>query len=269
MKLKLQFIIAIFIALVIYIPAVQAQANLTFSGGNNGTPLTITLLNPVTYTINNTACTTILQPANTGPVFVFDEAGNPFLNNFQAVATTSTIRFSINGGAPQPITMANSGRPSTPPNNDRTTNDIYVFGNTQSLAINNTVVLSAGTIIIANFAGAPPANGSFSTFITNNFGTRCSTVSAPTAASVSISGRVLTGSGRGLANASVYLTDQNGNTRVSRTSSFGYYRFEDVQAGQTVIVTVVSKRFQFAPQVLNLTEEATQLNFVAENAARL
>jgi len=65
------------------------------------------------------------------------------------------------------------------------------------------------------------------------------------------------------------LTDQNGNTRVSRTNSFGYYRFEDVQAGQTVIVTVVSKRFRFAPQILNLTEEATQVNFVAENPARL
>jgi hypothetical protein len=38
MKLKLQFITAIFIASVVYIPAVQAQAYLTFSGGN-GTPL--------------------------------------------------------------------------------------------------------------------------------------------------------------------------------------------------------------------------------------
>ncbi len=55
MKLKLQFIIAFFIALVIYIPAVQAQANLTFSGGN-GTPLSITLLNSVTYDISNGAC---------------------------------------------------------------------------------------------------------------------------------------------------------------------------------------------------------------------
>ncbi len=171
MKLKLQFIIAIFIALVIYIPAVQAQANLTFSGGNNA-PLTITLLNPVTYTINNTACTTTGLPATTGPAFLFDEAGNPFFNTFRNVTSTSTIRYSINGGAAQPITMANSGRAS----NDLTTNDIYVFGNTQSLPINSTVVLSAGTITTTgNVTAAPPANGSFPTFINNNFSIRCST----------------------------------------------------------------------------------------------
>ncbi len=262
MKLKLQFIIAIFIGLVIYIPAVEAQANLTFSGGN-GTPLTITLLNPVTYTINNTACTTILLPATTGPLFVFDEAGNPFLNNFQSVTNTSTIRFSINGGAAQPITMENSGRPG----NDRTTNDIYAFGNVQSLPINSTVVLSAGTITTtANFAAAPPANGSFSTFITNNFGTRCSTVSmAPTAATVSVSGRVTTAQGRGIRNVVVTMTDSNGNTRTATTTSFGYYRFEEVAAGETYVFAARGKRFSFEQntQVLSIMEDTNNINFVA------
>ncbi len=170
MKQKLQFIIAFIIGLVIYIPAVQAQSNLTFSGGN-GAPLTITLLNSVTYTINNTACTTTGLPATVGPGFVFDEAGNPFGNNFQPIAATSTIRFSIGNGAPQAITMANSGRPG----NDRTERDIYVFGSTQSLSNGSTIVLSPGTITTSNaYTGTLPANGSFSTFITNNFGTRCS-----------------------------------------------------------------------------------------------
>ena len=81
MKLKLQFIIAIFIALVVYIPAVQAQANLTFSRSNDGR-LSITLLNPVTYNISNSACST--DPATSvGPFFIFDEVGNPFVNNLE------------------------------------------------------------------------------------------------------------------------------------------------------------------------------------------
>lgn len=87
----------------------------------------------------------------------------------------------------------------------------------------------------------------------------------PTAASVSVSGRVLNGSGRGIAKAFVSLTDQNGNIQSGRTNSFGYYRFEDVQAGQTATLTVVSKQFHFAPQIINLNEEISQLNFVAEN----
>lgn len=84
-----------------------------------------------------------------------------------------------------------------------------------------------------------------------------------TAASVSISGRVSIGNGRGLLNATVYLTDSQGNTRAARTSSFGYFHFSDIQAGQTAVITVVSKRFQFTPQVVNINEDITDLNFVA------
>lgn len=86
---------------------------------------------------------------------------------------------------------------------------------------------------------------------------------APTAASVSISGRVLTAGGEdghGLANAIVYLTKASGETLMERTSSFGYYRFEDIAVGQTVSIAVVSKRYEFAPQIVNVTEELTELN---------
>jgi hypothetical protein len=87
----------------------------------------------------------------------------------------------------------------------------------------------------------------------------------PTAASVSIGGRVLTAAGRGLMNATVYLTNQNGETLTRRTSSLGYYRFDDIVAGQTVIVNVVSKRYQFTPQTANVTEELDNLDFYSQH----
>jgi len=257
----LRVILSIFIAAAIFAVNAFGQANLTFSGGN-GSPLSITLQQSVVYTINTSSCS-----ASGSPVFIFDEAGNPFLSTGRAVS--GTITFSINGGTAQPVNTTGSGFTE----NNLSVNDIYVLGVRPGAPNGSTVVLSAGTITTnSNVAAPPPANGSYTTFITNASSAQCSNngvAAPPTAASVSISGRVLTNSRRGLANAFVYLTDQNGNTRVSRTNSFGYYRFEDVQAGQTVIVTVVSKRFQFAPQVLNLTEEVTQVNFVAENPARL
>ena len=86
---------------------------------------------------------------------------------------------------------------------------------------------------------------------------------APTAASVSVSGRVVTDDGRGLRNARVVLTDAIGNSRTALTTSFGYYRFDDVAAGQTYIISVASKRFQFAPQVITVSEEIENLNFSA------
>jgi hypothetical protein len=88
---------------------------------------------------------------------------------------------------------------------------------------------------------------------------------APTAANVSVGGRVLSAQVHGIRNASVTLTDANGATRTVITSSFGYYRFDDVEVGQTYVVSVRSKRFQFSnpTQVIALLDELTDLTFVA------
>lgn len=87
--------------------------------------------------------------------------------------------------------------------------------------------------------------------------------SVPTAASVSISGRVRTANGSGLSNAIVYLADtSSGNIRTTRTGSFGYYRFDEIQAGQTVVIGVNSKRYQFEPRVLSIAEDLTDLDFL-------
>jgi len=84
----------------------------------------------------------------------------------------------------------------------------------------------------------------------------------PTAATVSVSGRVLSPKGRGLANAVITLTGSSGETLTTRTNNFGYYQFTDVVAGDTVIIDVKSKLYAFETQVLNLSEETNGLNFV-------
>jgi hypothetical protein len=91
---------------------------------------------------------------------------------------------------------------------------------------------------------------------------------APTAASVSVSGRVVV-DGRGLTNAVVSLTDQSGTTRTVRTNTFGYYRFTEIAAGQTYIASVISKRYQFAPQPVMVTDQITDLNFTAESLRKM
>lgn len=83
----------------------------------------------------------------------------------------------------------------------------------------------------------------------------------PTAASVSISGRVLTPKNRGLMNALVVLTDQNGATRYARTSVSGYYQFTDIAAGSTAVIEVFSKNYRFPPQMLTINGEIAEINF--------
>lgn len=94
-------------------------------------------------------------------------------------------------------------------------------------------------------------------FWTSNF--------APTAASVSIGGRVTAFSGQGIQNVRVVLTSLNGTTRFSMTGSFGFYRFDDVEVGETYILTVFSKRFVFTnpTQIISVSEELNNLDFVA------
>ena len=85
-------------------------------------------------------------------------------------------------------------------------------------------------------------------------------VQAPTAASVTISGRVSAGK-RGVARVVVYLTDQNGSNRTALTNQFGYYRFDEVEVGQTYIFNAYSKRYQFTPQVVTINDSLDNLNF--------
>jgi hypothetical protein len=89
-------------------------------------------------------------------------------------------------------------------------------------------------------------------------------VLAPTAASVSVAGRAWTPADRGLMNAAVTLMDASGSTRRAPTNQFGYFRFDNVQAGQTYIVEVSSKSHSFAPQIVTVLETLTELNLRAQ-----
>ncbi|MBA3786621.1 MAG: carboxypeptidase regulatory-like domain-containing protein [Acidobacteria bacterium] len=111
-------------------------------------------------------------------------------------------------------------------------------------------------------------NGFLNSFTASGAGTFAScpapTFMPPTAAGATVGGRVLASNGRGLAKARVTLTNSSGETFTSITSSFGYYEFSDVSPGQTVILSVSSKRYQFTPRVLNVGEDLYDLDFIPE-----
>lgn len=90
---------------------------------------------------------------------------------------------------------------------------------------------------------------------------------APLAAMSTISGRVLTGSGRGIYKARLTLTDSQGNSRVVLTNPFGYYRFAEVESGETYVISVFHKEYEFAnpTRIINLTEDLTDADFVSDS----
>ena len=242
----------------IYVPVAHGQANLTFYGGG-GSPLSIALRQPVSYAITDSDC------SSSGPIFVFDEAGNPFSGTGPLVS--GSIAYSINNGTSQSITNANSGVAV----NDVTANDLFIYGNlANNLAVGSTVILSAGTVTTTGIiAAVPPSAGSFTTFLTNDSGVRCSgdgVAFGPTAAPVSVSGRVTTAAGRGIRNVQITLTDASGNTKTAQTTAFGYYRFEDAPAGETVTISVKVRRFRFEQSTIVRTtnDSISDADFVGE-----
>ncbi len=92
-------------------------------------------------------------------------------------------------------------------------------------------------------------------------------VMGPTAASVSVSGKVTTNTGRGIRNVTITMTDSAGNQRQAQTTSFGYYRFDNVTAGETVTVSVKARQFKFNQSsiVRTTNESVTDADFVSEH----
>lgn len=91
-------------------------------------------------------------------------------------------------------------------------------------------------------------------------------LAGPTAANVTISGRVLRDDGLGIRNIRVTI---NGNSltspRTALTSSMGYFTFEDIEVGQSYVITVSSKRYGFAQpsRIISVTESIADLLFSA------
>jgi hypothetical protein len=86
-------------------------------------------------------------------------------------------------------------------------------------------------------------------------------VVAPTAAQVSVSGRVATSSGNGIVNAAITITGQDGIPRTTRTSPFGYYRFDNIPSGQSYLVNVSAKRYRFSPRFITVGDDLTEVDF--------
>lgn len=90
------------------------------------------------------------------------------------------------------------------------------------------------------------------------------TLAAPTAAGAEVGGRLTTSIGNSVSNARVTITDTLGETRTTLSTSLGFYRFTNVQVGQTYIITVQSKRYTFTPTAVSIGQELTNVDLIAD-----
>ena len=172
-------------------------------------------------------------------------------NLLTITVTTGLPSLSGNGGS---ATLS----ASTPGQNVVFSSDFLNFGGTTSR--NFGISLSG-----ASTALALGANNFLSNIAFNGTGTFASnpvpTTNVVTAAAVTIGGRVLTPTGRGLRNAQVTLTEADGTTRTILTGNAGSFSFNDVTIPQTIIVSVRSKSYRFTPQIISPDADFTGLDF--------
>lgn len=106
-------------------------------------------------------------------------------------------------------------------------------------------------------ATATDANGNTSEF-TPSF--------VPTAANVSVGGRVQRPDGTAIRGAIVTITDSTGTSRTARTNSFGFFVFDDIESGETYVIAVTAKGHEFAPQILEVGDDVSDLVFTSTTA---
>lgn len=176
-----------------------------------------------------------------------------------------TAVFSPSGNTPA-IVGSNGGNSATlsattPDHVVTFTSDFLLFGLTtqRNLAFSFSSVAPSLALGSGSFLQSVAAAGS-GTFASSPPPVPFTTSSAP----VSVGGRVLSRNGRGLSNATVTIIEADGTQHSARTGTFGHFRFGDIEAGQTVLVSVRSKQFTFTPMVIQLEDSIDDLSFVAQ-----
>lgn len=260
------------------LPFITANANVppsTFTGTNAvgtvcafGNCLTGELLPTVSRTMNfqlvardnraggggiRSAQTTVTVDAGSGPFAVSSQ--NTAVT--YAGGTTQTVTWNVANTTAAPVSCANV-------NILYSTNGGISFGGVLASNTPNDGTESVTIPNVSTTSGRIKIQCSTSCFFDINNANI--TVNSPTAAAAAISGRIATAQGFAINNATVVLTDANGNTRVVKTGSFGNYNFDGLQVGQTYTLTVSRKGYIFAQpsQIVTLNADLAEANFIAE-----
>lgn len=80
---------------------------------------------------------------------------------------------------------------------------------------------------------------------------------ATSAASATLSGRVMDHNGRAISRASISAMDSQGNVRRATTNTFGYYAMKDLPAGEFYVVSASARGFTFSARTVSLNDSVS------------
>jgi predicted extracellular nuclease len=89
-------------------------------------------------------------------------------------------------------------------------------------------------------------------------------ISAPSAARVSVGGRVTDSSGAGVRNARVSISRPDGGVSIALTNAFGYYQFDGVEVGHDYVMQAQSKRLAYASRIVSVGDSLSDVDFAPQ-----
>jgi hypothetical protein len=204
------------------------------------TGTTLTAADPDFFSVNLTA----------GNIAVLSLDGDPERNSFGPGAVAS-VNHQLALVAPDGTTVLLNA------NSAGTTG--AVFGTVQANAPAEAfdfAVTTTGTYFVRVITASTTGEGTYRLAVN-----QCP--SATTAASASVSGTVLSSTGKPLSGVTLTLSDGSGVLQSVRSERNGSYRFNEVATGQTYVLEARSKRFTFSPQVITVNEDLNGVDFIA------
>jgi len=138
--------------------------------------------------------------------------------------------------------------------------------NTESFAQNqNANAIRWGTLYNFRFdSNRPPANVTATLMPFKTGSSFTVQIQGPSAAAnVSVSGRIMTSDGMGVSGAKVIITGPSNFSRTVTTGTFGHYSFEGITPGQTYTISVLTRRYSFTPQTMQINTNLSGINFSA------
>jgi hypothetical protein len=247
---------------------IVGQANGGLFGTTTGAT-TLTNFDPLNSVPNSFVSRVIIDPNDPNTAYV---TLSVFAAGAQNVWKTTTLNSLAESNLAPTWTVISNGLPAVPVNaflvdpfNSNTLfagTDIGVYTSIDGGA--NWTVFGTGLPRVAVFdmAFAGAGSGRKLRIATHGKGMYDIPVLAPTAAGVSVSGRVRSLNGVSIPQARVTITGANGENRTVRTNSFGYFRIENVAAGQSYTIGVTAKGYSFAPQIVSVLDAVAELEFV-------
>ena len=207
---------------------------------------------------------TLMNTVDVVPAFVGKTVTGGRINVHQAILTPTICNFALSSaGQGFPVEGGEGSFTVTAPANCGS----YAFPSQPWVVVTSNPMRGTGTAETVEYTVAPNTSGAGRTATLKVDSVTYTITQAgltPTAAGVAVSGRVLNAAGRGISRATVVMTDEHGSVRTATTNPFGYYRFNDIAAGQTYVVSVKSKHYRFEPRVVDVNEALTDVYFYGE-----